>query len=143
MSHILGSIFVGSLDEAYDEGVKSQVTHVLNVAEELCLLDRVDHVYKKIGVEDDDETEDIRRILVECVAWIEAAVAEGGKVLVHCLEGKSRSVCVCIAYLCKSLGYTFEDAYELVLKKRACVDVFPLYLEQLEDFLETRKNLAK
>lgn len=136
MSQILDNLFVGSLDDAYHSDVPDKVTHILNVAEELHLLDRLNHVYKKIGVEDDDENEDITRIIMQCVEWIEDSVDCGGKVLVHCLEGKSRSVCVCIAYLCLSLGYTFQDAYNLVELKRPCIDVYPMYLQQLEEYIQ-------
>lgn len=62
--------------------------------------------------------------------FIKAAHSEGGCVFVHCLEGASRSACVVLCYLVGCLGWTFEVAMAHVVDIRACVDPFPLYLEQ-------------
>jgi hypothetical protein len=42
--------------------------------------------------------------------WIDAALASGGAVLVHCHEGKSRSVTLLLAYLMMSSGFTLAAA---------------------------------
>lgn len=47
----------------------------------------------------DTPTEDIGRFFEPASALIDTAAAGGGKVLVHCFEGKSRSVAVVLAYL--------------------------------------------
>ncbi len=59
------------------------------------------------------------------VGWLDAAVntiaswrAAGWNVLIHCLEGKSRSGAVDIAYHMKKNKSTFEDAYALVKQHR-------------------------
>jgi protein-tyrosine phosphatase len=43
-------------------------------------------------------------------AWIDAALCGGGAVLVHCHEGKSRSVALLLAYLMISRGHTLATA---------------------------------
>lgn len=47
----------------------------------------------------DTQTEDIGRFFEPVSDLINNAAAGGGKVLVHCFEGKSRSVAVVLAYL--------------------------------------------
>lgn len=140
MAELTEYLFVGSLDDAYNQYWMDKVTHMLNVAEELTILDRVNHQYMKMGVEDDDPEEDIRRILPACIAWIDDAVSNGGKVMVHCLEGKSRSVCVCLTYLCIREQLTLDEAMGLIRSKRPCIDIFPAYLEQVRSFVEAHDD---
>jgi protein-tyrosine phosphatase len=136
MSKILDTLFVASVEETYQEYIKTNASHILNVASELMIPGRVDHVYTKIGIPDDDPESDIRNILPACLEWIHDALENGGSVCVHCLEGKSRSVCVCIAYLCCKKKWSFRHAYNHIKQLRPCIDVFPLYFRQLEIFIE-------
>lgn len=136
MTKILDNLYVASLEETYkDEVLKSQVSHLLNVASELMITFRVDHGYKKIGINDDDINSDIRSILLDSINWIDDVISQGGSVCVHCLEGKSRSVCVCIAYLCCKLKWDFNEAYEWIKLQRPCIDIFPLYFQQLRMYI--------
>jgi len=137
MSKIVDNLFVAGVDETYkNEELKASVTHFLNVASEVEIAERVDHGYHKVGINDDDDKCDIRTILPESIEWINKVVQEGGSVCVHCLEGKSRSVCVCIAYMCCCLGWNFDEALERVQIARPCLDIWPLYKEQLRMFVE-------
>lgn len=138
MTQLCDNLWVGSLDDAFDPAIISNVTHILNVATELELLPRINHKYMKIAVNDDDKNTDICSIFDECIAWITQAHNEdNGTVLVHCLEGKSRSVCVCLAYLCVIKGMLFQDALNLIKTKRPIIDIFPLYQAQLEAYLSS------
>lgn len=138
MSQILENIYIAGVEETYrDEKLKANVTHFLNVASEVMISERVNHGYMKIAIEDDDYDSNIRDILPVCIAWLRKVIDEGGCVCIHCLEGKSRSVCICIGYLCVSLGISYDEAYEMIKKKRECIDVFPLYEKQLRDWIKT------
>ncbi|XP_073983499.1 dual specificity protein phosphatase 14-like isoform X2 [Rhodnius prolixus] len=46
---------------------------------------------------------------------------EGGKTLVHCLAGVSRSVSLCIGYLIKHKKMTLSEAYHHVHSRRPCI----------------------
>jgi protein-tyrosine phosphatase len=141
MSKILNNIYVGSLEDAYNYDIICNVTHILNVADELILLNRVDHKYLKFGVNDDDEHEDITRIFDNCINWIDDAInVYGGSVLIHCLEGKSRSVCVCLSYMCIKCSFTIENALNHIKTARSCIDIFPLYLEQTIRYINKQKS---
>lgn len=52
---------------------------------------------------------------------IEAVIAGGGNVLVHCVAGVSRSATVCLAFLTKFRCATLKQAYHMMAKKRPLV----------------------
>lgn len=149
MSLIFDNLIVGSLDDAFDSHILElhAVTHILNVASEININERVHRVYMKHGVDDDDISEYIPRIFHLTNEFISKAVhvIDGvrGCVFVHCLEGKSRSVCVCIAFMVCVLGYTFDDAYKKIKSCRDCIDIFPLYLSQTAEYCQTIKQYIK
>lgn len=137
MTEITKHLYVASVEETFkDKYLKSNVTHFLNVANEVMINERVNHTYKKIGINDDDNEENICDIIKPCLEWMHSVINDNGIVCVHCLEGKSRSICVCIAYLCYYNEMSYEDAYELIKNKRSNIDIFPKYETQLKKWLE-------
>lgn len=131
MSLIVPNLIVGSFEESFDRSILKQytVTHILNVATECEVSDRVDLVYAKYAIEDDcpDESADITKIMDDCMRFIKNAHDVGGCVFVHCLEGKSRSVCVVLAYMCKHLMWNWNDAYLHMERNRPQMDIYMKY----------------
>uniref|UniRef100_A0A6B2LPS1 Protein-serine/threonine phosphatase n=1 Tax=Arcella intermedia TaxID=1963864 RepID=A0A6B2LPS1_9EUKA len=70
--------------------------------------------YKTIRVAD---VEEAVLPLAECVEFIEEVLKMGGKVLVHCIEGRSRSGAILVAYHVKK-GMSVQKALDFVRKKR-------------------------
>lgn len=142
MTIIIPRLIVGSFEESFDVAIleKNNITHILNVASELHVSERVGRCYAKFGIQDDDPSEDIQKTLPNALKFIHSAFQNDGSVFVHCLEGKSRSVCVCIAYLVIFLGMNFDESIKLVSDKRN-IDIYPRYLEQTRCFCDkTVKN---
>ncbi|CCA74119.1 related to protein tyrosine phosphatase PPS1 [Serendipita indica DSM 11827] len=73
----------------------------------------------------DDGIDSLRPRFREVCDWIDAARQEGGKVLVHCRVGVSRSATVTIAYVMKHMGMSLVDAYLLVRSRRLSVLIQP------------------
>ncbi len=72
---------------------------------------------------------------VPASACASAAPGAGGatpnRVLVHCIQGKSRSATVVAAYLMRYLGYTRADAVQAMVQRRPIVDPNPGFLKQV------------
>ena len=67
----------------------------------------------------DVEDEDIERFFEESKRFIDGAAAAGGSTLVHCHEGKSRSVTLVLAYMMQTqVGCTVQLAALQYLKSR-------------------------
>ncbi|OBZ66171.1 Dual specificity protein phosphatase PPS1 [Grifola frondosa] len=73
----------------------------------------------------DDGIDTLEPQLEPICDWIEKARAEGGKVLVHCRVGVSRSATVTIAYVMKHLSLPLVDAYLIVRSRRLSVLIQP------------------
>ena len=51
---------------------------------------------------------------IQVRSWIVSVLAAGGSVLVHCHEGKSRSVTLVASYLMAARGMSLADALEMI-----------------------------
>ncbi|EKM55098.1 uncharacterized protein PHACADRAFT_255472 [Phanerochaete carnosa HHB-10118-sp] len=59
------------------------------------------------------------------------------RVLVHCVQGVSRSASVVCAYLIKAYGWTPAQAVQFVKSKRPCTDPNPGFVSQLGEYYES------
>ncbi|XP_042666144.1 dual specificity protein phosphatase 12 [Centrocercus urophasianus] len=80
----------------------------------------------------DEPGADLLSRLDECAAFIGAALAGGGAVLVRCQAGVSRSVAVVTAYLMKSQGLGWEEAYAAVRAAKPDAEVNLGFQRQLK-----------
>ncbi|KZT02250.1 uncharacterized protein LAESUDRAFT_730433 [Laetiporus sulphureus 93-53] len=73
----------------------------------------------------DDGIDTLEPQLEPICEWIDRARQDGGKVLVHCRVGVSRSATVTIAYVMKHLNLPLVDAYLIVRSRRLSVLIQP------------------
>ncbi|KAG9039248.1 tyrosine/serine/threonine protein phosphatase pps1 [Tulasnella sp. JGI-2019a] len=73
----------------------------------------------------DDGIDSLRPQIAPTVEWIDKARAEGGKILIHCRVGVSRSATVTIAYVMHHLNVSLVDAYLMVRSRRLSVLIQP------------------
>mmetsp|Transcript_28258 Transcript_28258/g.60185 ORF Transcript_28258/g.60185 Transcript_28258/m.60185 type:complete len:182 (+) Transcript_28258:85-630(+) len=143
-SEILPWLFLGGRRNADNEKElveRTKVTHILNVAKE-CDLDRRLHgmfVYKKIEMHDSRDF-DLLGNIADAVQFIKDAheCSAENRVLVHCVQGISRSTSVVVAYLVES-GMTLRGAYDHVRQRRKIAAPRANFVEQL-GVLELKLN---
>ena len=77
----------------------------------------------------------------------------GGKTIVHCIAGVSRSVSLCAAYLMTNFksekgiwrkgNMGAEEAVQYIQKKRRCANPNPGFMKQLMQFEKREKDMTK
>ena len=92
-----------------------------------------DFKYEKADLRDMDG-ENILDEIDRLLPIIREEIENGRGVLVHCMQGASRSATVVAAYLVKYHDMTAEGALEFMKKKRSCVNPNHGYREQLVIF---------
>lgn len=122
---ILPGLFVGGEDAAVIHQLDQRnITHLLTCGVELRLpcqrAPACVRAQKHLSVDDALE-EDLLPYFDECVDFIVAGLSErhtGSAVLVHCAQGRSRSVTILVAYLMREHRMRCTDALALVRRKR-------------------------
>ncbi|XP_033229283.1 dual specificity protein phosphatase MPK-4-like [Belonocnema kinseyi] len=130
------NLYLGNLTAATDvEWLKqAQITYILTV--DSCPLPRKiqclpDVTLKYIQVTDMPR-EDLLTYFEDTYQFILYALERGGKVLVHCYFGVSRSATLIIAYMMKKYNMSFSKAFEAVKQKRRFVGPNPGFIAQLK-----------
>ncbi|XP_043828487.1 protein phosphatase Slingshot homolog 3 isoform X2 [Dromiciops gliroides] len=134
-SHIFPHLYLGSEWNAanLDELRRNQVSHILNVAREIDNFYPELFTYLNVRLWD-EETEQLLPHWKETHRFIEAARAQGSRVLVHCKMGVSRSAATVMAYAMKQYNWSLEQALHHVQELRPIVRPNPGFLRQLHTY---------
>ena len=142
-------LFLGGKASATDWDALQQhhITHVINSTVNMpnTFAER-GIIYLRVAVPDTEST-DLARHFAKAIAFIDAARAVEGRVLVHCSAGMSRSVTLVLAYLmtapapdaaadqlAEGRPKTLIDAFRLVKSKRTVVAPNPSFMQQLCEY---------
>ena len=136
-SQIDSSLFLGSYNDMLnvDELRARNITEIISVAQECPPPSGTDMSHLHFSLRDDPD-EDIELNLTEIIDRIDRNMINGIKTLICCRRGISRSAFFVIAYYIIKLNLIFDDAYELVQRKRPIISPnfgFILTLEALSD----------
>lgn len=94
------------------------ITHVVNCAGDFCENENSPRFCYKTFFIKDSKLENIECLFYESIEFIENAISKGGKVLVHCMQGVSRSVTLTLAYVMLKQKMGYAKAFEIVKKRR-------------------------
>lgn len=138
MDEILPGLFLGSTEAAYDfQTLKSHsITHILVCAMECKAKFPGEFQYLELKLGDAIGA-DLLSDLPRALAFVRVGM-EGGRVLVHCFAGVSRSAAVVVGYVMQALRVKLNEAINYVRSRRPCIRPNPgfmLQLRQLEDDL--------
>lgn len=131
-SEILDGLFLGSQDCVnLDVLEKYGITNILSlgVRVQINMPSKINQ--KFVECLDLPET-NINKILKETCPFIENALNQNERVLVHCNAGVSRSSSVIIGYLILNKFISFEEAYKTVKSKRQCIRPNDGFVKQLK-----------
>ena len=93
------------------------ITHILTVGSGLPPKLPRDFQYCVIPVWDDPKA-NLKQHWDTCHSFMRHAIDSGGKVLVHCFAGVSRSSSTVISFLMREYGLGMHDAYKFTKEKR-------------------------
>eukprot|EP00818_Percolomonas_sp_WS_P000715 CAMPEP_0117447904 /NCGR_PEP_ID=MMETSP0759-20121206/7117_1 /TAXON_ID=63605 /ORGANISM="Percolomonas cosmopolitus, Strain WS" /LENGTH=946 /DNA_ID=CAMNT_0005240257 /DNA_START=162 /DNA_END=2998 /DNA_ORIENTATION=- len=126
-------LFVGSdrVAKNLDQLKKVGITHIINAAKMACDVYFPNEFEYLVLSLYDSGTESILGLFFRVIDFVEKARREGGKVLVHCYEGVSRSTTLAIAYIMWKTRKGFNDVMEEVKRKRGSASPNAGFIVQL------------
>jgi len=120
--------------EDWDELSSRGISHVINTASSVSKCPFPERIcYLPLSIED-SKSEDIQSYFYICIDFIESAISSGGRVLVHCMEGVSRSCSIVIAYLMWKRSMTYKEAQSFVQEARPICQPNTGFICQILDF---------
>lgn len=140
LDEIVPGLFISDAESAADLELlyKHRIEHVLDIGCHNCDADGQTAHLDDAGISSrswdlaDWSTVDILSCCAEACPIIARALGKDEAVLVHCGAGISRSVSVVCSYLMRSRGMWFQDALNLVTRRRSCAWPNAGFREQLE-----------
>ena len=139
-TRIVDNLWLGSLAsscnlEALQERKIETIVSVILGATAMYPYDLNYERAKLRDVEDEDIITDIERLL----PIIHEKLLQGEGLLLHCMEGRSRSATIAAAYLIKYHNMGAEEALRFLKDKRTQVNPNPGYVRQLHEYAEKIK----
>eukprot|EP00760_Papus_ankaliazontas_P038972 PhM_4_TR9446/c0_g1_i4/m.9298 len=151
-TRVLDHLYLGSFSDAMQRAdmVELGIRYILNVARE-CDTDTDDSEdgmtpggpsfrYLKLALKDHSD-EDIGQHFHAAIEFIEEARRSGGKVLVHCRQGVSRSPTIVLAYIMRAYSMSLSEALQLVQAKRDSVCPNIGFILALEEYAMRELNM--
>lgn len=112
------------------------ITHILNMASGTVkefYPDDSAFQYRSVNLRNNDAPV-LMDSLQDSFKFIDNARSRGGKVLVHCSGGISRSASTVVAYLMYREGLSFEEAHAIVKNARPQVDLESGFVDSLSEW---------
>jgi len=143
-SEILPFLYIGNeRDAANRETLKELgITHVLNATSHLALHFENDGIIYKRLPASDNANQNLKQYFSDAFSFIDDARQSGGRVLVHCQAGVSRSSTLTIAYIMKHSQMNMMDTFKFVKNRRSIIAPNFNFMGQLLEF-ETHLNEGK
>jgi len=144
-NEIITNLYVGDVYAAHNsaELKKRGFTHIVNCVPGVKPAFTEDFKYLYIPLLD-CATENISELFNQAFEFIHEALSNHGRVLIHCLQGMSRSATIASAYVMKALHVPAREAVSILQSKRGIVKPnygFMIQLEQFEkEMVEERKE---
>ncbi|OZJ06303.1 hypothetical protein BZG36_00687 [Bifiguratus adelaidae] len=142
-SRILPFLYLGNLNHATNPGMLRElgITHVLSVGENANVEKEQDFQLLFLDNLYDDGIDSLWNFIDQCINFVESARQSGGKCLIHCRVGVSRSATITIAYVMHHLRLPLVHAYLFVRARRLNVIIQP-NLKFMYELLQYEQRLG-
>ena len=136
-NEIIDGMFLGNINSAYDIEKLQEIgiTHVISVLAGFIPPYPNDFKYLQLNALDTTNT-DLSNNFESANEFINDAIENKGKILIHCMAGRSRSATILLAYMIKSFGLTIEMALNSVILKRPIVEPNKYFMKQLQEYYD-------
>lgn len=137
ISRITSQLYLGNCYFTEKDLKELEITHILNIS---CKKDpeytNIKSLFINIpdGGDLNEDNKSIDDYFQTTINFIEDAIEDNGKILVHCRMGISRSSSLVIAYLMKSLNKPYFDILNIVKEKRPIIDPCFKFVCKLLDY---------
>ncbi|KAK0201409.1 protein-tyrosine phosphatase-like protein [Desarmillaria ectypa] len=132
-----GALFLGSLAAIYEKDalLEKEITHLVQVLDApwLPLSEKDGFNCYRIPILD-TASADLKSHLEAVCSHIDQCLRSGKSVLVHCQQGISRSASIVIAYLIRNRGMSYDSAFALVRRERACAKPNSGFVQALREW---------
>ncbi|KAJ6582324.1 protein-tyrosine phosphatase-like protein [Mycena capillaripes] len=132
-----GALYLGSMAAVHDLDLlrEHHITHLVQVLEVPWMPQSADAGFAchRIDIEDRSSAA-LQPHLAAACDYIRAALERGDNVLVHCQQGVSRSASIVIAYLIRDRSMTYDTAYNLVRRRRQCIQPNSGFVKALREW---------
>lgn len=138
-SRVRRNIFVGGSTSAEESILQDlRIEAVVNAGAQEARLDeafpdRSNYLYLDF---EDELGVVLAPYIARAIPFLQATVDAGKRVLVHCQQGRSRSVSLVVAYLMATENLSFDEALESVQLARPIAQPNPSFVQQLRRFGE-------
>lgn len=141
-TQITKNIFISDLPSTFnlDKLRENKITHILSIVVGFDPVYPNEFKYKNIYARDIQD-QDLTQFFDEGNEFIDDCLKNGGRVLVHCSRGISRSATMVLAYLI-SKGMTYHKAYNYVKSRREQIEPNKGFQIQLLNY-HLKKNLKE
>ena len=143
-THVIDNIYIGNSLNAsnYYELIDNDITHVINVSEEISNYFPEEIEYLRIPVSDtnDASLDNYYAKALEFINNIDHFNGKNNNVLIHCFMGSSRSATIVVLYLMKVKNMSFDAAYKYLKRLRPVVHMNVTFAEELQDVEKNMKE---
>uniref|UniRef100_A0A8R1TU86 Uncharacterized protein n=1 Tax=Onchocerca volvulus TaxID=6282 RepID=A0A8R1TU86_ONCVO len=122
ITEIVRGLYICGVSSLTAENMKKyNISFIVNATSEVPNVLSLGNIPRvKLWLEDNPQVS-VYSLLDQQADQIEAEIASGGNVLVHCVAGVSRSATICLAFLTKFHCSSLRQAYHLMARKRPLV----------------------
>lgn len=139
ITEIMNKVYLGSYKNAknYEELEKSNIKYILNCASECENLFGDKIKYLKLDIKDQPDFP-IQDYFDKGIQFIKDSLNNNdGSILIHCMEGRSRSATLLMAYLIKCNGENTNSAYKILKSKRQLIMPNLGFMYKLREYEKT------